>query len=108
VVRTLAQLREVIELNPLGPVASDGSKQFVAFLSAEHDPAEVERMTQAVAGTGDEVHAHGREIYLWCPNGIHKSPLAKTTMGKRTGTVATVRNWNTVTRLAAMIDEEFR
>lgn len=106
VVRTAAELRRAIDRDPLGSVATDGAKHFITFLSAPHDTAEVQRMAESVAGTRDEVRANEREIYLWCPDGIRNSPLAKAATGKRDGSVATVRNWNTVTRLVAMLDEE--
>lgn len=86
-------------------VATDGAKHFVTFLSAPHDPVEVQRMATSVAGTGDEVHADEREIYLWCPDGLRNSPLAESTLGRRKGPAATVRNFNTVTRLVAMLDD---
>ncbi len=106
VVRTADQLRAVVEADVLSDVATDGSKRFVMFLGTPHDPHEVKQMAEAVQGRSDEVVADGREIYLWCPDGIRDSPLAKATMGKRSGPPATVRNWNTVARLAAMLDEE--
>ena len=41
----------------------------------------------------------GREIYLWLPEGMQNSELAKTLTDQRLGVAATSRNWNTVTRL---------
>jgi len=105
VVRTADELRAVVRADPLGSVASDGAKSFVTFLGEGHEPDAVRAMQSAVAETGDVVYADGREIYLWCPDGIRDSPLAKLTMGKRSGPVATTRNWNTVARLVALPDE---
>ena len=106
VVRTAAELRRVIRTDPFGTIATDGSKYFVTFFSEPHDPEAVSRMVASIADTDERVHAAGREVYLWCPDGIRNSALAKATMGKQpAGLVATVRNWNTVTRLMTMVDD---
>ena len=41
-------------------------------------------------------------LYLWCPNGISKSPFAKLNLDRMLGTAVTIRNWNTVTKLAEL------
>jgi uncharacterized protein (DUF1697 family) len=105
VVRTADELRAVARTDPLGSVASDGAKSFVLFLGEGHDADAVRALQSAAADTGDVVHADEREIYLWCPDGIRDSPLAKLTMGKRSGPVLTTRNWNTVVRLVGLLDE---
>lgn len=105
VLRTAGELQAIVAADPLGEIATDGSKRFVAFLAEPHDPGDVRAMAASVAERDEQVLADGREIYLWCPDGIRDSPLAKAPKGRREGPVVTVRNWNTVSRLAAMLDE---
>ena len=45
---------------------------------------------------------HGREAYLWLPNGVQRSPLAKAMNEKRFGVRLTGRNFRTVEKLAAL------
>lgn len=99
VVRSHDELAKVVDANPLGDVASDPSRHLVTFLSDRPDP-------DGVAGLADldvtpEAFAVGeREVYLWCPNGVHKSVVAKVDWTRRLGVAcATARNWNTVTKL---------
>ncbi len=52
----------------------------------------------------DRFQLAGRELYLWCPNGIGRSKLADAVGRARLGVTATARNWNTVTKLLALAD----
>ena len=44
----------------------------------------------------------GREVYLHCPSGYGRSPLANPFWERRFATVATTRNWRTVNALVDM------
>ena len=52
----------------------------------------------------DEVRFAGREIYVWYRNGMAGSKLGDNPW-RRVGATSTDRNWNTVTRLAALAAE---
>lgn len=104
VVRTGKEIADIVAANPLADVATNGAKQHVVFLSAEPDRAALE----AIADPAPEVFAvRGREIHLWLPGGTQGSKLMKemSKPGLAPGASATVRNWNTVTKLAAMAAE---
>ena len=45
----------------------------------------------------------GREVHLLLPGGIGRSKLAAALTDRKLGAVATVRNWNTVKKLQAML-----
>jgi uncharacterized protein (DUF1697 family) len=45
---------------------------------------------------------HGREAYLWLPNGVQRSPLARAITEKRFGVRLTGRNFRTVEKLASL------
>lgn len=104
-VRSRDELAEAIERNPLPEAAGDGSRFFVTFLAA---PPDAEALGTIDPGDfePDTFRVSGQEIYLHCPGGIHDSKLAKALSEKRLGVVATTRNWNTVTKLLAIADEQ--
>jgi uncharacterized protein (DUF1697 family) len=105
VVRTRDELADVIERNPLGDVASDPKRFQVSFLSAEPD-AERVRAIEAVDVAPERLVVSGREIYAWHPDGVQSSPLARLLTDRQLGVTATARNWNTVTKLLALADDQ--
>jgi uncharacterized protein (DUF1697 family) len=98
-VRTAEELADVVAANPLGEVATDGSRHFVAFLSGEPDAAAVAEIAARDFGS-ERFTARGREIYVWCPEGLRDCGVMKAIGDRRLAVAtATVRNWNTVTKL---------
>ena len=103
IVRTRAELAQVVARNPLEDVADNPSRYLVTFL--RRPPAKAALRELSAAELGNEAYAaSGREVYSWHPDGIHASPLAKLIGGKRLGLGGTARNWNTVTKLLALAD----
>jgi uncharacterized protein (DUF1697 family) len=97
VLRTAKEMAAVVEAHPFG----DPSHTQVAFLAAKPTAARV----KALAGLDlapDRVDVVGREAYFHLPNGVQGSRLSGAQLEKQLGVPATVRNWRTVTRLAAM------
>jgi uncharacterized protein (DUF1697 family) len=103
VVRTKAQLDKVIAQNPFEGEANDNARYLVVFLE-KAPPAAWRRSIDAGDYEPDEVAVHGKEIYLWLPQGVHNSKLAREATGKGVG-AATARNWNVVTKLAELAAE---
>lgn len=101
VVRTGAQMAAVVDGNPFGDEASDGARLLVLFLSAEPDAALARGLDDEDVG-GDRIRARGREIYVWCPDGVRNSPALAAVERRRLGVTATARNWNTVLKLREM------
>jgi uncharacterized protein (DUF1697 family) len=102
VVRTAAEIRAVVESDPLVDVAGDGSRYVVAFMASKPGP-ELEELLGSVDAGDDRYAVRGRELFVWCPHGQMKSPLM-TALGKaKGGPVTTVRNWNTVQKLNALL-----
>jgi uncharacterized protein (DUF1697 family) len=101
VVRTAEELGEVVAASPVAD-PENGSRFFVAFLSAR--PA---ARVPAPADLGDDGWWPAeREIYVWCPRGLLESPAMEHLNGLNLGVDVTVRNWNTVTKLAALAARE--
>jgi uncharacterized protein (DUF1697 family) len=99
-VRTGAELARVLAADPYAGVATDGARYVVAFLAGEPDPARL----AAIDPDGylpDRFAAAGREIYIWCPNGLADTKFTHAFFERRLGVAATVRNWNTVRKAAS-------
>lgn len=102
-VRSREELDAVVAGNPLADIATDGSKLMALFLSAAphpdlvatHDPR---RLDPGHIEIGDRV------IYQWCPEGLLAAPPAGTLAERHLGVTVTARNWNTVTKLAELLD----
>lgn len=102
-IRTARELRAVIQGNPLTGVGSDGSRMMALFLAQAPDPAllavhDPTRLAPEHIGVGDGV------IYQWCPDGVLAAPAVSQFVEKHLGVAVTGRNWNTVTKLSALLD----
>ena len=102
-VRTRAELAKVVAHDPLGSVATNGSRYLVTFLS-ERLPARVARELELAELAPERIAVHGREIYAWHPNGLQRSRAAKLVADAAAGRVSTARNWNTVTKLLELLE----
>ena len=103
IVRDEDALRAIVADNPLRDVATDGSRQFVVFCSQPPDRA---RLPEVAAP--DRLVARSLELHVWCPQGMRESPVM-TALGRRPpAPTTTFRNWNTVAKLAAMLEEGAR
>jgi uncharacterized protein (DUF1697 family) len=101
-VRTGDELAAVVEADPIGDDATDGKKHFVVFLSEPPDPAGL-RTLEGQDFAPDRFVAHGREIHVWCPDGMRDSRLMKELGKPGLASTATFRNWNTVTKLLELV-----
>ena len=97
------ELAEVVRANPLSEVADDPKRLQVTFLERELEPGAMEAVEAAAAGR-ERVVVRGRAVYAWHPDGIQRSKLAGLLGGTRLGTVASSRNWTTLTTLLEMAD----
>ncbi len=99
VVRSHAQLRAVLEGNPLSGKGHDPARLHVTFLSARPAPA---RLTDVDpdAYRPDEFAVSGREVYVHCPTGYGRTKLNNTFFERALQVTATTRNWKTVVELA--------
>jgi uncharacterized protein (DUF1697 family) len=100
VVRTGADVTDVLAADPLGAVATDPARYLVTFLPRVPDPDRVAALPPADSG---EYRVVGRELFLWLPDGITNTPLASWKWDSLLGTPGTARNWNTVRKLAELV-----
>ncbi len=98
--RTPAELAELVGRNPFLADEPDLAKLHVVFLDREPS-------ADAVAGLdpdrspGDRWKVRGREIYLHLPGGAGRTKLTLDYFERRLGVRGTARNWRTVLELLA-------
>lgn len=93
--RTPSELQAIIAANPFKTFAKTNPNLLVVyFMRAKASAAEVEAM-EKTAETGEEVKQGGGCLYIKFPKGQGVSKL-------KTPKLGTARNWNTVSKLAAM------
>jgi len=100
-VRTAADLTRIVASDPLLEVMTDSAKHLVGFLAG--DPLPTAEGALAALDLGpDLVRLVGREVYLWCPRGVIDSAFSRVAWDRQLGVPVTMRNWNTVTRIAEL------
>jgi uncharacterized protein (DUF1697 family) len=100
-VRSAAQLATVLATDPLGDRATDHARYMVVFLDKALTAKAMSDLDPE-SFAPEEFAFKGRELYLWLPKGSHDSRLARAMTEKRLGGSSTMRNWNTVRKLAGM------
>lgn len=103
-VRSPSDLRAIIDANPFRAEAEDHpSHVIVDFLKAPLPPGDEAILREAI--TGPERFAVGqRELYVDFPISIADSVLDRDWKKTKRVPVGTTRNWNTVMKLAEMVD----
>ncbi|MDQ6744773.1 MAG: DUF1697 domain-containing protein [Actinomycetota bacterium] len=101
VLRSAAELAEILVANPLRDVADEPKRYQVSFLSGELDDSVVAELS-ALAVEPERVAILGREVYAWHPDGVIGSRLASALATRKLGVTVTARNWTTVTKLAEL------
>jgi uncharacterized protein (DUF1697 family) len=105
-VLTAAELAAAAADNPLVEIAANPSRLLVAVLA---NPADRSRLKSlAKQDWAPEALAVGARVaYLWCPDGIIASRVAKA-VGHVLGDAVTMRNWATCTKLIDLSAEKRR
>jgi uncharacterized protein (DUF1697 family) len=104
-VRTSAELQDIIEKNPFQGQQSKESKWVVVlFLAARPDDTAWEDLLKTYVGP-EELFLIGREAYIYYTNGIGRSKLSLSFIEKKLKTVGTARNWNTILQLQKLTQQ---
>ncbi len=102
-VRTSAELSDIIEKNPFkGQPGKESKWVVVMFLAARPDDTAWESLIKTYAGP-EELFITGKEMYIYYPSGIGRSKLTNTLIEKKLKTPRTARNWNTVHQLQKLL-----
>ena len=104
VLRTAGELSKAIAGNPFVAAGADEKALHVVFLGSPPSRSAVKTL-EPDRSPPDEFAVGRAEVYLRCPNGFGRSKLGVDWFEKKLGGPATIRNWRTVTTLAAMCEE---
>jgi uncharacterized protein (DUF1697 family) len=100
VVRSASEFTEAVAANPyLG--RAENSALHVPFLDRKPDATRL-RTIDAAKYAPEEFAPGAHEVYLHLPNGVGRSKLALAIGPKLAPAVATMRNWNTATKLVEL------
>ncbi len=103
-VRTSAEWDTIVKRLPMrGEAKSDPARLHVMFLKEKVTPAKIAELRAKIRGR-ETVEGSGRELYLFYPDGMGTSKFTPALIEKAIGTRGTARNWNTVMKLAALLD----
>jgi uncharacterized protein (DUF1697 family) len=102
-VLTAAELDVAVRGNRLLKVATHPSRLLVGALATRDDRSLLEPLTRKRWGL-ERLALGERVCYLWCPDGIIKSPLMKA-IDRTVGDAITSRNWSTIQKLQGLVQE---
>ena len=99
ILRSANEFRSVIAANPFAKRSNiEPGKLLVNFLVS--DPGDTAREGLRKQNfSPEELHAMGRELYIYFPDGMGKSKLPWARIDKILGTRGTGRNWNSVSKM---------
>jgi uncharacterized protein (DUF1697 family) len=97
IVRSVDELRKVIEKNPFG---SDRNPSALIVVFLDGTPSKEAQAALLAAHKGpEEIHFAGRELFIYYGEGMGRSKLTNAVIERKLGLSGTARNWNTVTKL---------
>ena len=102
VLRTKAQLEQVLNTNPYAKPGVVGNQLHVVFLG-DKPTAKAIATLDPDRSPPDEFTVVGKEVFILAPNGVGSSKLTIDWFEKRLGTFGTNRNWNTVNKLLSLM-----
>jgi len=105
VIRTTAELRDVVARNPFKGRHVVPEKLLVTFLADPPERGGGEKFRKIVSASLEQVRLDGRELYIYFPNGVGRSKLQWHALAEALGTTGTARNWNSVTKMLAMAEK---
>jgi uncharacterized protein (DUF1697 family) len=105
VLRTTAELRDVIRRNPFAKRRNlEPGKFLVTFLAG--DPGEDARENaRKIRTEPEELILDGREAYIYFPNGMGRPKMSWPAIERALKTSGTGRNWNSVNKLLEIAEK---
>jgi uncharacterized protein (DUF1697 family) len=100
VLRTAEQLAAAVRNNPFREMPEQ--KLHIYFLASLPDASRVAQLDPD-RSKPDTFVVHGREIYLYLPNGMGRSKLTNAYFDSKLATTSTARNWRTTLKLLEWI-----
>jgi uncharacterized protein (DUF1697 family) len=104
ILRTTEEFRAIISRNPFAKRSNiEPGKLLVTFLATDPGDAARENLRNQKFQP-EELHACGRELYIYFPHGAGKSNLPWARIDKILQTRGTGRNWNSVTKMLELAE----
>lgn len=102
-VRTAAALDAAIAANPFPDVAKEEpGRLLVGFLSGKPLTDATERLA-SIKVNRERLSLHGQELFIHYADGVGRSKVTTAVLERALGVSVTARNWNTVTKLQALV-----
>ncbi|HET7711063.1 MAG TPA: DUF1697 domain-containing protein [Thermoanaerobaculia bacterium] len=103
-IRSADAWTRIVAANPFPAVAADSpDRLLVMFMKRPVAARAVEELRAAIIGP-ESLKEVGGEFYITYPDGIVRSKLTGQFIEKRVGVRGTARNWNTVFRIAGLLE----
>jgi uncharacterized protein (DUF1697 family) len=99
--------RKLVAGNPFLAASADVDALHAACLSVAPSDERLARL-EPDRSPPDAFVVVGADVYLRLPNGVARSKLTNAWLDARLSVVSTMRNWRTVTKLAAMVEARRR
>jgi uncharacterized protein (DUF1697 family) len=97
-IRTLDEVRAIVERGPVLSPRADLSKLLVMFLAGVPDAQGAAALVKQHKGP-EMIEVRGPEIYLYYPDGVGRSKLTTAFLENKLNVAGTARNWNTLKKL---------
>ncbi|MFZ1973446.1 MAG: DUF1697 domain-containing protein [Candidatus Acidiferrales bacterium] len=105
VLRTAAEMREVIARNPFAKRREvEPNRLLVTFLASE-PAADARDKASQLETAPEELRMDRREVYIYFPNGMARPKVSWPTIERILKTSGTGRNWNSVTKMLEMAEK---
>jgi uncharacterized protein (DUF1697 family) len=105
VLRTSAELRDVIARNPFAKRRDiEPSRLLVTFLASDPGPEARDRAAK-IKTEPEELRMDRREVYIYFPNGMARPKMSLPTIERTLRTSGTGRNWNSVTKMLEIAEK---
>jgi uncharacterized protein (DUF1697 family) len=105
VVRSADELARAIRGNPFLKNGADEKMVHLAFL-ADVPSVEATVGLDPNRSPGDSFHVQDRDIYLHLPNGVARTKLTNAYFDSKLKTISTMRNWATVLKILALMQDQ--
>src|SRR5579871_1285776 len=104
IVRTAAEMRDVVARNPFAARAGIDPKKLLVWFLASDPGAAARANAHKVPAAPEELIAIGSEVYVYYTNGMARPKIKFAAVEKALAVPGTGRNWNTVTKLLEMAE----
>ncbi len=104
VIRTAKEWKTLVASNPFLREAKTDPGRLVMLPFKKKPSGDIEALRATIKGK-ETVELKGRELYAYYPDGQGNSNLTIALIEKHLGARGTARNWNTVLKLAALVEE---